>query len=118
MHFQHLKNFIENRLRKDDIYIPGTIFYLVKNEGVGSKEEIARLIYIFEYKHSLEYYEKIVDQFASTLLEDYNLLIKEDDNYKLITWPLKKSEVDEIISLCYKKSNGFFKNLQIKRCIA
>ncbi len=94
MNYQHLKNFIENSLRRDDLFVPSVIFYLVKNGGVGTKEEIARLIYIFEYKHSLEYYEKIVDQFASTILEDYNLLIKDGDNYKLITWPLNKNEIE------------------------
>ena len=112
MHYQHLTNFITNSIRKNDIFVPAMILFLVKNGGWGTKEQIARLIYIFEYKHELKHYETIVDKFASVILEDYSIVKKEDDIYKLRTWPLTEKEINDISSQCFKVSNGFFTNLQ------
>ena len=112
MHYQHLKNFITNRIRKNDIFVPAMILFLIKNGGEGTKEQIARLIYIFEYKHELEHYETIVDKFASVILEDYSIVTKEDDIYKLRTWPLNNKEIKDISAQCLKISNGFFTNIQ------
>ncbi len=56
MHYQHLSNFISNRIRENDIFVPAMILFLVKNGGWGTKEQISRLIYIFEYKHDLTHY--------------------------------------------------------------
>ena len=111
MHYQHLANFISSRVRANDTYVPAMILFLVKNDGWGTKEQIARLIYIFEYKHELEYYETIVDKFASAILEDYSIIKKEDDIYKLRTWPLNQKEIDKISKQCLAVSNGFFSNL-------
>lgn len=112
MHYQHLTNFITNSIRNNDIFVPAMILFLVKNNGWGTKEQIARLIYIFEYKHELEHYETIVDKFASVILEDYSIVKKEDDIYKLRTWPLSNEEINDISSQCLKVSNGFFTNIQ------
>jgi hypothetical protein len=87
------------------------ITFLVKNGGWGTKEQIAKLIYIFENKHDLKHYETIVDKLASVILEDYNIIIKEDDAYKLRTWPLQEEEIDKVTKQCLKISNGFFTNL-------
>jgi len=111
MHYQHLANFISSRLRENDMYVPAMILFLVKNDGWGTKEQIARLIYIFEYKHELEHYETIVDKFASVLLEDYSIIKKEDDIYKLRTWPLDQNEISKISKQCLVVANGFFLNL-------
>ncbi len=111
MHYQHLANFISSRLRENDMYVPAMILFLVKNGGWGTKEQIARLIYIFEYKHELEHYETIVDKFASVMLEDYNIIKKEDDFYELRTWPLNQKEIDKISKQCLVVANGFFSNL-------
>jgi hypothetical protein len=112
MHYQHLTNFITNRIRNNDIFVPAMILFLIKNDGWGTKEQIARLIYIFEYKHELEHYETIVDKFASVILEDYSIVKKEDDIYKLRTWPLNSREIHDISAQCLKVSNGFFTNIQ------
>ena len=112
MHYQHLKNFITNRIRKNDIFVPAMILFLIKNGGEGTKEQIARLIYIFEYKHELEHYETIVDKFASVILEDYSIVTREGDVYKLRTWPLNSEEIKDISAQCLKISNGFFTNIQ------
>jgi hypothetical protein len=90
------------------------ILFLIKNDGWGTKEQIARLIYIFEYKHDLAHYETIVDKFASAILEDYSIIKREDDIYKLRTWPLNQNEINNISRQCLKVSNGFFSNLQSK----
>lgn len=111
MHYQHLTNFISTRIRTNDIYVPSMLTFLVKNGGWGTKEQIAKLIYIFEHKHDLAHYETIVDKFASVILEDYNIIVKEDDAYKLTTWPLKKEDIDKISLQCMKVSNGFFTNI-------
>lgn len=112
MHYQHLSNFISTRVRANDIFVPAMILFLVKNEGWGTKEQIARLIYIFEYKYELAHYETIVDKFASVILEEYSVIKKEDDIYKLRTWPLSHKEINDISKQCLKVSNGFFSNLQ------
>ena len=112
MHYQHLSNFIANRTRTNDIYVPAMIMFLIKNGGWGTKEQIARLIYIFEHKHDLKHYETIVEKFASVILEDYSIVVKEDSIYKITTWPLNEEEIDNISRECYRVSNGFFKNLQ------
>jgi len=111
MHYQHLTNFITNRIRKNDIFVPAMILFLVKNGGTGTKEQISRLIYIFEYKHQLEDYETIVEKFSSVILEDYGIVKKEDGIYKLRTWPLTNKEITDISKQCLKISNGFFTNL-------
>jgi len=113
MHYQHLTNFITNSIRKNDIYVPSMILFLVKNGGWATKEQVAKLIYIFENKHTLEDYETIVSNFSATILEDYNVIKIEDDIYKLQTWPLNNEEIDSIITQCTKVSNGFFTNLHI-----
>jgi len=112
MHYQHLKNFIQARIRENDTFVPAMILFLIKNDGWGTKEQIAKLIYIFEYKHNLAHYETIVDKFASVMLEDYSIIKREDDVYKLRTWPLNNNEINEITKQCLKVSNGFFSNLQ------
>ncbi len=112
MHYQHLKNFITERVRQNDIFVPAMILFLVKNKGEGDTKQIARLIYIFDYKHELAYYESIVDKFAAVLLSEYNIITKEKESYKLLTWPLSDSQINDIIKRCSKVSNGFFSNIE------
>ncbi len=108
MHYQHLKNFIDNRIRKNDIFVPAMILFLVKNDGWGTKEQIARLIYIFDYKQELPYYDTIVEKFAGILLQEYDVISKEEDIYRLKSWPLTKDEIHEIALACSRKADGFF----------
>jgi hypothetical protein len=118
MHYQILKNFVTLKIRQDDIFIPSMILFLIRNGGKGDTKEIAKLIYIFDYKHDIEHYEKIVENFSAVILEDYNLIYKEDNLYKLRTWPLNSDEIDNISLLCSKVSNGFFKNLQKSKALS
>lgn len=108
MNYQHLKNFMTDRVRQNDTFVPAMLLYLVRNDGYGTKEQIARLIYIFDYKQDLSYYETVVEKFASVILEDYNIITKEDESYKLRTWPLSNEEINDIVSRCSKVANGFF----------
>ena len=115
MHYQYLKNFLENSVRQNDTYIPTMILFLVRNEGKGTTEQIAKLMYIFDYQKELSYYESIVEKFAATLLLEYNIITKEDTHYHLNTWPLDTKQIEEIVTRCSKKSNGFFKHIQAKK---
>ncbi len=108
MHYQHLENFITQRVRKNDIFVPAMILFLVKNSGWATKEQIARLIYIFDYKRDLAYYETIVEKFSAVLLQEYNIIIKEGEKYRLLTWPLSESEIERIVQHCSTMANGFF----------
>jgi len=108
MNYQHLKNFITERVRQNDIFVPAMILFLVRNDGWGTKEQIARLIYIFDYKHELAYYETIVEKFSAVLLENYNIVVKEEEKYILRTWPLSDSEINDIVARCSRVANGFF----------
>jgi len=112
MAYQILKNFLTNRARKDDLYVPAMIFFLIRNEGIGKSEEIAKLIYIFEHKYTIQEYKLIVEKLSSKILEDYHLIEENSDQYKLLTWPLNKREIDDISKRCFKISNGFFKNIK------
>ncbi len=108
MHYQVLKNFITERVRKNDIFVPAAILFLVKNEGKGTKREISRLAYIFDYKFELEHYDTIIDKLVATILEDYNIIKRDKESYTLTTWPLKEEEIKDIVNLCAEVSNGFF----------
>ncbi len=113
MHYRILSNFINNRLRKNDIFVPSMILYLIKNRGTGSVEQISRLIYIFDFRHELPYYETIVRKFCAVILEEYNIVEEvSDGHYRLKTWPLSEHEIEEITRECMQISNGFFSHLK------
>ncbi len=108
MHYQHLKNFLQYTVRENDLYLPVMILYLVRNHGKGRKEEIAKLFAIFHGKYSLQEYETIVEKFAAKILEDYHLIYRNGNCYKLHTWPLKPEEINAIAYECSQASHGFF----------
>jgi len=108
---QILENFIKNKVRKGDVYIPATLLLLLKNGGEATVTQIAKLIYIFENKHSIEKYEMIVKNLVSTILEEYSLIRREDDIFILNSWPIEDKDIQNLIRLCYDVSNGFFRNL-------
>ena len=110
MNYQHLKNFMTQRVRQNDIFVPAMVLFLVRNDGWGTKEQIARLIYIFDYKKELSHYETIVEKFSGVLLEEYNIVTKEDDIYRLRTWPLSTEQINDIVLRCSEVANGFFSN--------
>ena len=115
MGYQILKNFLTNKVRKGDIYIPSAILLLLKNNYKATFKEVARLLYIFEYKHSLDKYELIVKNFVSVLLEEYSIAKVENENITLTINPIEEKQKEELILLCYKISNGFFKNLNSQK---
>ena len=112
MEFQILSNFITKCLRKNDIFIPAMILYLVKNGGEGTVEQISRLLYIFDFKHELPYYDTIVQNFSAVMLKEYNIIEEDQGKYKLKTWPLNDYEIEEITKECMRISNGFFSHLK------
>jgi len=107
-----LENFITKKVRKGDVYVPSALLLLLKNKGKASVKQIAKLIYIFEKKHSLEKYEMIVKNMVVVILDQYSLITIKDDTIILNTWPIKDDDVQKLIMLCYKVSNGFFRNLK------
>ncbi len=113
MHFQILSNFIQKRLRKNDIFVPAMLVYLVKNGGKGNVEQISRLLYIFDFRHELPYYDTIVKNFCAVMLKEYNIIeeVKKGE-YRLKTWPLSEPEIEQIIKECMQISNGFFSHLK------
>jgi len=115
MNYQVLENFLKNKVRQGDVYVPSAIFFLLKSNGEATIEQISKLIYIFENKHDLEKYKMLVENFVIVMLNDYSLIRKKDDTIKLNTWPLNQEEIDSLIHLTYKISNGFFRNLESKK---
>ncbi len=111
MHYHHLSNFINNRIRKNDTFVPGMILFLVKNGGKGTKEQISRLLYIFDFKYELNHYDIIVEKFAATLLKEYNIIYEKDNTYYLNTWPLDEQQILEITKSCMLISNGLFSHI-------
>jgi len=113
MEFQILSNFIGKCLRKNDIFIPAMILYLIKNNGEGNVSQISRLLYIFDFKHDLSHYDTIVRNFSAVMLKEYNIIEEpHEDFYKLKTWPLTEEEIEEITKVCIEVSNGFFSHLK------
>ncbi len=113
MEFQILSNFIGKCLRKNDIFIPAMILYLIKNGGEGSAEQISRLLYIFDFKHELAYYDTVVKKFSAVMLKEYNIVEEpKEDFYRLKTWPLNDEEIEAITKECMIVSNGFFSHLK------
>jgi len=108
---------MSERVRQNDIFVPAMILFLVRNDGWGTKEQIARLIYIFDYKQDLAYYETIVEKFSAVLLEDYNIVSKEGEKYKLRTWPLSDSEINDIVARCSRVANGFFSSTKATQAL-
>ena len=106
-----LENFIKNKVRKGDVYIPATLLLLLKNGGEATVTQIAKLIYIFENKHSVQKYETIVENLVSTILEEYSLVRRDGELFILNSWPLEEKDIQKLIRLCYEVSNGFFRNL-------
>ncbi len=115
MNYQVLENFLKNKVRQGDVYVPSAIFLLLKNDGEATIEQIAKLIYIFENKHDLDKYKMIVENFVIVMLNDYSLIRKKENTIKLNTWPLSQEEIDSLIHLTYKISNGFFRNLNSQK---
>jgi len=115
MNYQVLENFLKNKVRQGDVYIPSALFLLLKNDGHATIKEIARLIYIFENKHDLEKYELLVKNFVIVMLNDYSLIRKKDDTIFLNTWPISEEEKNYLIQLTFKISNGFFRNLDSQK---
>ena len=112
MDFQILKNFLTHKVRKGDIYVPSAIVLLLKNNGEATFEQLARLIYIFEYKHSVEEYLTIVKNFVSVILQEYSIAQIDGNKIILDIKSISKQEKNELLMLSYKVSNGFFKNLK------
>ncbi len=110
-----LENFINNKIRKGDLYVPSAIFLLLKNGGKATTSEIAKLLYIFENKHSLEKYEMIVNNMVLIILQEYSLVSVENDTVILNSWPIEKDDIEKLIKMCYKVANGFFRNLPIQQ---
>jgi len=118
MEFQILSNFIGKCLRKNDIFIPAMILYLIKNDGKGHLSQISRLLYIFDFKHELSHYDTIVRNFSAVMLKEYNIIEEpEKDFYRLKTWPLTPEEIEQITKECLVVSNGFFSHLREKQPI-
>ena len=106
-----LENFINTKVRKGDLYVPSALLLLLKNGGKATTLEIAKLLYIFESKHTLEKYEMIVKNMVLIILQEYSLVTVEDDTIILNSWPIKEEDIEKLIKMCYKVANGFFRNL-------
>jgi len=106
-----LENFINKKIRKGDVYVPSAILLLLKNGGKATITQIAKLIYIFENKHSLDRYEMIVKNLVLVILEEYSLISVNEDLITLNSWPLEEKDVQKLIKMCFDVSNGFFRNL-------
>ncbi len=86
--------------------------FLVRNDGKGTLEQISRLLYIFDFKHDLTYYDMIVEKFCSVMLKEYNIIKEDKNGYHLTTWPLSDDQISKITKDCMKVSNGFFSNIR------
>ncbi|NPA82260.1 MAG: hypothetical protein GXO31_06595 [Epsilonproteobacteria bacterium] len=103
-----LLEFVNRFVKKSDIYVPAAILFLINNKGKATKNQIAKLIYIFEHKKSVKEYEEIVDKMVKSVLLEYDIIEIRRYGFKLKRWPIEERKLKEIQRKCMYSLNGFF----------
>jgi 5-methylcytosine-specific restriction endonuclease McrA len=99
--FEHLRNFIKDRMRMSHIYQPVMIRALLKGGGKASIRSIAA-DFLSRDEGQLEYYEQITKNMPGKVLARHGIVARDGDIYRLKIEPLSLSpkENEELIRLC------------------
>src|SRR5262245_60382360 len=99
--YEHLRDFIQNRMRMSHIYQPVMIKELLANSGRASIRDIAAA-FLARDASQLEYYEQITKDMPSKVLAKHGIVERVGTDYRLKTDPssLSSEEQDELVRLC------------------
>ncbi len=99
--FNHLRDFIQKRMRMSHIYQPVMIRELLKSGGKASIRSIAAA-FLMRDESQFEYYEQITKNMPGKVLAKHGVVVRDGDQYRLATDPssLSSKERDELVRLC------------------
>jgi ATP adenylyltransferase len=99
--FEHLRDFIQKRMRMSHIYQPVMIKELLTSGGRSSIRNIAAA-FLARDASQLEYYEQITEDMPGKVLAKHGIVERDGPDYRLTTDPLSlfTEERDELIRLC------------------
>ena len=99
--FEHLRDFIQNRMRMSHIYQPVMIRELLTKSGIASVRDIASA-FLARDESQLEYYEQITKRMPGKVLSNHGVVERNEENYRLAIDPssLSSEARDELIRLC------------------
>src|SRR5262245_56200976 len=98
--FEHLGDFIRNRMRMSHIYQPVMIRELLQSGGKASIRNIAAA-FLSRDESQLEYYEQITKDMPGKVLGKHGVVERNGDEYRLTIDPsLSSEERNELVRLC------------------
>ena len=99
--FEHLRDFIRNRMRMNHIYQPVMIRELLQSGGRTRIRNIAAA-FLSRDESQLEYYEQITKDMPGKVLAKHGIVERIGTDYRLSTDPssLSSEEQDELVRLC------------------
>jgi diadenosine tetraphosphate (Ap4A) HIT family hydrolase len=99
--FEHLRDFIQKRMRMSHIYQPVMIKELLRSGGRASIRNIAAA-FLSRDESQLEYYEQITKEMPGKVLGRHAIVERDGDAYRLTIDPssLSSEEQDELVRLC------------------
>lgn len=99
--FEHLRDFLQNRMRMSHIYQPVMIRELLMKSGIASVRDIASA-FLARDESQLEYYEQITKRMPGKVLSNHGVVERNEENYRLAIDPssLSSEARDELIRLC------------------
>src|SRR6516165_9440685 len=99
--FEHLRDFIQKRMRMAHIYQPVMIKELLKSGGKASIRNIAAA-FLSRDESQLEYYEQITKNMPGKVLSKHGIVERDGDEYRLTIDPssLSSDERDGLVRLC------------------
>jgi ATP adenylyltransferase len=102
MNFEHLRDFLNNKMRMQHIYQPVMIKILLESDNRASVRKIAKS-FLQKDESQIEYYEHIVKTMPGQVLKRHGIVTREGDFFILEISDIKPSQRSELISLCNDK---------------
>jgi ATP adenylyltransferase len=99
--FEHLRDFLQNRMRLSHFYQPVMIRELLTKGGIASVRDIASA-FLARDESQLEYYEQITKRMPGKVLSTHGVVVRSEESYRLALDPsaLSSDERDELLRLC------------------
>lgn len=111
--FQHLSDFVQNRMQMSHIYQPVMLIELLRNGGAASVDEIAKSLLEYDVSQ-VEYYERITKNMVGKVLTSKGNLVEKVKTggrvggYRIPDAnTLTAEEVENLISLCMTRIDQF-----------
>jgi diadenosine tetraphosphate (Ap4A) HIT family hydrolase/5-methylcytosine-specific restriction endonuclease McrA len=106
--FEHLRDFIRERMRMSHIYQPVMIRELLTSGGRSSIRSIAAA-FLARDESQLEYYEQITKDMPGKVLAKHGIVERDRKDYRLTvdTSSLSSEERDELLRLCDEKISTY-----------